>query len=79
MLSYVLQAARRAGVKMQAEFIATDRNRMMYVTYKFNGFYEVAAQGNFVLLEHNLESIRPFPRYVTVRSTSGELAGNGRV
>lgn len=70
MISYILQAAKRSGVKVRAEFVANDRNRMMYVTYKFHRFFEIAGQDNFILLEHELESIRPFPRYVTVRSPS---------
>jgi len=79
MLSYVLQAAKRAGVRMRAEFIATDRNRMMYVTYKFNGFYEIETQDSFVLLEHGLESIPPYPPYVSVRSTSAGLGENASI
>jgi FkbH-like protein len=74
MISYILQSAKRSGVRLRAEFVANDRNRMMYMTYKFHGFYEVAAQDSFVLLEHDLESIRPFPRYVTVRSPSDDWA-----
>jgi hypothetical protein len=38
------------------------------VTYKFNGFYEVGEQDNYIVLEHDLRNVRPFPHYVTVRS-----------
>jgi FkbH-like protein len=67
MLSQILRSAKRREVKMRAEFIATERNRMMYVTYKFYGFFEVGEQDGTILLEHSLEDIRPFPTYVTVR------------
>lgn len=67
MLSYILQSAKRSGVRLRAEFVANDRNRMMYVTYKFNGFFEVGEQDGAILLEHALEEIRPFPPHVTVR------------
>ena len=72
MLSHILQSAKRRGVRLRAEFIANDRNRMMYVTYKFHGFYEVARQEDFIVLEHALGRIRPFPSYVTVRSESDQ-------
>jgi FkbH-like protein len=67
MLSYLLQSAKSSGVKVRAEFVPTDRNRIMYVTYKFNGFFEVGQHDEVILLEHSLEAIRPFPRGVTVR------------
>jgi FkbH-like protein len=68
MISYILQLAKRSGVRLLAEFVANNRNRMMYVTYKFHGFYEIGGQDNFILLKHDLESIRPFPGYVRVCS-----------
>jgi len=72
MMSYILQSAKGSGVRLRADFVPNNRNRMMYVTYKFNGFYEVAEQDNYVILEHDLRSIRPFPHYVTVRSPMEE-------
>jgi FkbH-like protein len=68
MLSYILQSAKRNEVRLRADFVPNDRNRMMYVTYKFNGFYEVDEQDYHIVLEHDLIYIRPFPHYVTVRS-----------
>jgi FkbH-like protein len=68
MLSHILQSAKRRGVRLRAEFVANDRNRMMYMTYKFHGFYEAAKQQDFILLEHALERVHPCPSYVTVRS-----------
>jgi FkbH-like protein len=67
MISYILQSAKRRGVTLRAEFVANDRNRMMYVTYKFHGFAELEERDRVILLEHDAEDIRPFPRYVTVR------------
>ncbi|MEY2502863.1 MAG: hypothetical protein QOI07_3197 [Verrucomicrobiota bacterium] len=68
LMSYILQAARCNNVKLRADFVPTDRNRMMYVAYKFNGFHEIGEEGNNIVLEHDLRHIRPFPPYVTVRS-----------
>jgi FkbH-like protein len=68
MLSYILHSASKHGVGLRAEFVANDRNQMMYLTYKFHGFYELASEEeDLILLEHDLASIRPFPGYVTVR------------
>jgi FkbH-like protein len=67
MLSHLLQAAKRSGARLRADFIANDRNRMMYVIYKFNGFYEVGEHDGAIVLEHAMDDIRPVPAYVTVR------------
>jgi hypothetical protein len=67
MISYILQSAKRSGVKVQAEFIENTRNRMMYVTYKLHGFRERSRQTSSVILEHDLGRIRPFPHYAAVR------------
>ncbi|MCP5097299.1 MAG: HAD-IIIC family phosphatase, partial [Chloroflexi bacterium] len=41
MMSYIMQQATAAGVRLCAEFMPNGRNRMMYVTYKFGGFREI--------------------------------------
>ncbi|MBE6051596.1 MAG: HAD-IIIC family phosphatase [Clostridium sp.] len=64
LLIYIMKKAKEAGVKLRAEFLPTDRNRMMYITYKFSGFNEVEKRGNLVIFEHDLNSIQPFPNYV---------------
>jgi FkbH-like protein len=66
MMSHVMQQAKAAGVKLRAEFKPNGRNRMMFVTYKFGGFREVAKDGDLVLFEHDLETVQPFPPYVQV-------------
>lgn len=67
MVNHILQMAKAAGVRLYAEFVTTDRNRMMYVTYKLGGFREVKRDGNVILFEHDLSMIQPFPQYVDVR------------
>ncbi len=67
LLTYILELAKRQGARLQAEFVETDRNRMMYMTYKFHGFHEVGKQGNVDILEHDLGQIRPFPQWVEIR------------
>lgn len=66
MMNYLMSLARQSGVRLQAEFVPNDRNRMMYVTYKFGGFKEVEKIGNLVIFENDLNHIQPFPSYVKV-------------
>jgi len=64
LLNYILRRARESGVRLLSEFVANDRNRMMYVTYKFAGFTEIENREGIQLLQHGLESIAPVPDYV---------------
>lgn len=66
MIQHLAQKARAAGVRLQAEFVETDRNRMMYVTYRFGGFEEIERDGDWSLLQ--LAEDRPvaFPEYMKV-------------
>lgn len=66
MVQYLMSEAKRAGVRLQAEFVSNDRNRMMLVTYKFNGFHELEKRGEITILENDLLHIQPIPRYMTV-------------
>jgi len=70
MINHILAEAKRAGARLRAEFVSNDRNRMMYVTYKFAGFKEVerrGPQGEVAVLENDLSHIQPLPSYVDVR------------
>jgi FkbH-like protein len=66
MMNYILRLAKKAHVRLQADFITNDRNRMMYITYKFGGFKEVGRVDDLIVLEHDLTNIQPFPHYVTM-------------
>lgn len=67
LLNHLLALAKEAGVRLQAEFVSTERNRMMLVTYKFAGFKEVERREGVAILEHDLSRIQPLPDYVDVR------------
>ena len=58
--------AKRKDVRLQAEFISNDRNRMMYVTYKFLGFQEIKKEQNFIILENRLLQVQPYPAYMKI-------------
>ena len=67
MINHIMRLAKAAGVKLRAEFVSNDRNRMMLVTYKFAGFKEIDRNGDVALLENDLSMIQPLPPYVEVR------------
>lgn len=64
LMNHILMLARGAGARLQAEFRANGKNRMMLVTYKFGGFKEVDKQGDLIVFEHDLERIQPHPEWV---------------
>jgi hypothetical protein len=67
-LNHVMNLAKAAGVRLQAEFISNDRNRVMNITYKFSGFRQVGKNGEITLLENDLARIQPFPPYIELRT-----------
>lgn len=67
MMNHALNSAKAAGARLRAEFVANDRNRMMYITYKFAGFREIDRVGNLSILENDLAHVQPFPAYVRVQ------------
>lgn len=66
MLGHLLSNAQAAGVKLQAEFIRTDRNRMMLITYRLGNFQVVHEDGDRLLLEHDCLTVPDFPPFVEV-------------
>jgi FkbH-like protein len=64
MIHYLARQAKEAGVKLRAEFVSTDRNRQMLITYKFAGFKEVARNGDVMIMENDYSAIQPTPPYV---------------
>ncbi|MEY9970598.1 FkbH-like protein [Lysinibacillus sp. RC46] len=68
MLNYVMHLAKNANVRLRAEFVPTNKNRMMYMTYRFSGFGEIEENENLVLLENNLMDIQPLPNYIKLNS-----------
>lgn len=66
LLNYIMGCAQKAGVRLKADFVPNDRNRVMYVTYKFSGFKEIIENGEKIVFENDLRHIQPFPDYVKV-------------
>lgn len=66
MLNYIIKLAKENGVRLRAEFVSNDRNRMMYISYKFAGFKEIEKIGEMVVMENDLTRIQPWPNYMKV-------------
>ncbi len=66
MLNYIMNKAKVANKRLQAEFVPNDHNRMMLVTYSFAGFKEIQTNNGVAILENDLSQIQPFPNYVKV-------------
>ncbi|ALF53776.1 FkbH [Nostoc piscinale CENA21] len=64
MLNHVMNLAKSHHVRLLAEFVSNDRNRMMYISYKFAGFREVEKDGDLVIFENDLSRIQDVPEYV---------------
>jgi FkbH-like protein len=67
LLSHILRRAKERNVCVRAEFISNDRNRMMYVTYKFSGFKEPRKDGDLIIFQHDLAHIPITPDYIKVQ------------
>lgn len=71
MLQYIVNQAYENGARIEAEFLPTDRNRVMYITYKFAGFREVGAlPNNGIKLGHPADRSGAYPEYLVVRTPS---------
>jgi len=67
LLNYITSLAKDRNVRLLADFVSTERNRMMYITYKFAGFKEIEKRDGLVILENNLMRVQPPPDYIKVQ------------
>jgi len=65
LLGYIMNLAKKEGKKLIADFKQTERNRLMYATYRFADFKEISSDGNGnILFEHDLYNIQKYPDYI---------------
>jgi FkbH-like protein len=76
LLNYIMHLAREAGVCLQADFVANERNRMMLVTYRLAGFKSIHQDGDRYLLQHDLVELARDPEYVRVVTGGEQLMGS---
>lgn len=69
MLNYVMKLAKEANVRLLAEFVPTNCNRQMYITYKFAGFKEIQEIEDLIVFENNLAQIQAVPEYIKMYLT----------
>ncbi|MCK4257934.1 MAG: HAD-IIIC family phosphatase [Halanaerobiales bacterium] len=68
LMTYILNEAKKANVRLLADFVPTERNRMMYITYKFANFNEIQTnEDGSVVMENDFSMIQPFPKYIEVK------------
>jgi FkbH-like protein len=82
MLNHIMHLAKNNGVRLLAKFLPNDRNRQMYITYKFAGFKEIDRHENLIILENDLTRIQPFPEYLQIQIISNPVdppRSNGEV
>lgn len=66
LVNRIKRLAADAGARLQADFVPTDRNRMMYVSFKLNGFSDAGTADGVTRLEADLGSIPQDPPYTEV-------------
>lgn len=65
LLSVIRQLCADRGKGLLAQFKHTDRNRLIHIMYKFNGFAQVSGSGDgLVHLENDLRVIPPAPKHI---------------
>lgn len=65
LLVHLAKAAQADGLDLTADFVATGRNRMMYITYKLMGFEEIERDGDRCLLKYT-GGAKEYPEYLQV-------------
>jgi len=66
LLTYILKRAKENNVALHAEFIPTDKNRLMNITYRLAGFYNLDPISGVSVLKHDLQDEINLPNYLTV-------------
>ncbi len=72
LLSHIMKLAQNKNISLRAEFVPNGRNRMMDITYRFAGFYEIEKFGDLIIFESDLTNIQSFPDYVRVQIVDGD-------
>lgn len=68
LITLIRDLAKKANVQLIGEFIPTEKNRMMYMTYKFTGFTEKEKSGNLILFENDLSTIPALPDFLEINT-----------
>lgn len=66
LLTHIVNEAKKADKKLRADFKQTDRNKMMYITYKFNNFEELENNGGNIVFENDLSYVPAYPSFIEI-------------
>ncbi|PXX71232.1 HAD superfamily phosphatase (TIGR01681 family)/FkbH-like protein [Nocardia tenerifensis] len=72
LLNHVLRLAQSEGARLVAEYVPTDRNRIMYITYRFADFQEVGEENGVTLLAASSATPPEPPPYLRVETVAME-------
>lgn len=67
-LAWVINYADARSLSLQADFVSTPRNRIMYITYKLMGFEEISRDGDHCTFKFNGEK-KDMPDYLDMQVT----------
>ncbi|MFI7000143.1 HAD-IIIC family phosphatase [Nocardia sp. NPDC050175] len=70
LLNHVVRLAHGEGARLVAEYVPTDRNRIMYITYRFANFAELGEEDGVTLLAASSMPPPPPPSYLTVETVA---------
>lgn len=68
LINYLMNRAKEENVALHGYYVPNDRNRLMYITYKFAGFKEVHNDENLITLEADLSTVKSIPSYIDMVS-----------
>ncbi|EKE80859.1 HAD-IIIC family phosphatase [Idiomarina xiamenensis] len=72
MINHIISEASKAGVTLRAEFIQTDRNRMMFITYRLGNFEILKQEDNRYVLENDCTNVAKLPPYISLNVIKGK-------
>lgn len=68
LLTHIMQQAKLCNKRLLADFKNTERNKLMYVSFRFANFKKIASEEDgFIILENDLAIIPKFPQYISVQ------------
>ena len=67
LLSYLMKRAQARKKRLRADFRRTERNRQMWVTYRFANFQVVEQIDEHQVLENDLSQVQPYPPFITLQ------------
>jgi len=63
-LTHIINQAHEQNVHLTAEFVPTERNRIMRITFMVTGFKECMQKENLLIFEHDFKNLQAIPPYI---------------